>query len=182
MNQNFDEENLDSLEEEELIEILNQEGPFPELLKAMQGKGLSGSIMAVSNEDEGAQAREYIKYHSRLPQSYPHIPEKEIERSKKKLLDKKSSLEEKKMALIILAHVGKVDAYKVLEEYEKDPDQELKIWINMAIQESQAFMISDLKGQPEIRIGRVTKVGRNELCPCGSGKKFKNCCFGESIE
>jgi len=22
------------------------------------------------------------------------------------------------------------------------------------------------------------KVGRNELCPCGSGKKFKKCCGG----
>jgi preprotein translocase subunit SecA len=22
----------------------------------------------------------------------------------------------------------------------------------------------------------VPKVGRNEPCPCGSGKKFKNCC------
>ena len=22
------------------------------------------------------------------------------------------------------------------------------------------------------------KVGRNEPCPCGSGKKFKNCCMG----
>ena len=21
------------------------------------------------------------------------------------------------------------------------------------------------------------KIGRNELCPCGSGKKFKNCCI-----
>jgi SEC-C motif-containing protein len=23
---------------------------------------------------------------------------------------------------------------------------------------------------------RVNKVGRNELCPCGSGKKYKKCC------
>jgi len=23
---------------------------------------------------------------------------------------------------------------------------------------------------------RVKKVGRNELCPCGSGKKYKQCC------
>ena len=23
---------------------------------------------------------------------------------------------------------------------------------------------------------RVEKPGRNELCPCGSGKKFKKCC------
>lgn len=24
--------------------------------------------------------------------------------------------------------------------------------------------------------GRVRKVGRNEVCPCKSGKKFKRCC------
>lgn len=24
-----------------------------------------------------------------------------------------------------------------------------------------------------------TKVGRNDLCPCGSGKKFKHCCQGK---
>jgi uncharacterized protein len=29
-------------------------------------------------------------------------------------------------------------------------------------------------GSPHRRIG--PKVGRNELCPCGSGKKFKHCC------
>ncbi len=28
------------------------------------------------------------------------------------------------------------------------------------------------KGEPR----RVVKVGRNEPCPCGSGKKFKTCC------
>lgn len=182
MNQGFDKENLEKLREEELIEILNQEGPFPELLMAMQKKGLSGSIMAVSNEDEGRQAREYIEYHSKLPKGFPNISEEEIEKSKKNLLDKKSSIEDKKIALIILAHVGSIDAYKILEQYEKNPDKELKVWINMAIQESQAFLISGLKGQPEIRIGRVTKVGRNDKCPCGSGKKFKKCCFGESVE
>ena len=26
----------------------------------------------------------------------------------------------------------------------------------------------------EIKLGR--KIGRNELCPCGSGKKYKKCC------
>jgi uncharacterized protein YecA (UPF0149 family) len=33
---------------------------------------------------------------------------------------------------------------------------------------------------PELEL-RVTqgkqKVGRNDPCPCGSGKKFKNCCL-----
>ena len=23
---------------------------------------------------------------------------------------------------------------------------------------------------------RVSKIGRNDLCPCGSGKKYKQCC------
>ena len=25
------------------------------------------------------------------------------------------------------------------------------------------------------------KIGRNEKCPCGSGKKFKKCCLTESL-
>lgn len=29
-------------------------------------------------------------------------------------------------------------------------------------------------------LASLTKVGRNTLCPCGSGKKVKNCC-GKSI-
>lgn len=24
------------------------------------------------------------------------------------------------------------------------------------------------------------KIGRNDPCPCGSGKKFKKCCLGKS--
>jgi hypothetical protein len=30
---------------------------------------------------------------------------------------------------------------------------------------------------PSIPTGRAPKVGRNDPCPCGSGKKFKNCCM-----
>lgn len=27
-----------------------------------------------------------------------------------------------------------------------------------------------------------TKIGRNDLCPCGSGKKYKKCCLGKDIQ
>ncbi|MYI88720.1 MAG: YecA family protein, partial [Gammaproteobacteria bacterium] len=32
--------------------------------------------------------------------------------------------------------------------------------------------------QPEVTtfVREERKVGRNELCPCGSGKKYKRCC------
>ena len=28
---------------------------------------------------------------------------------------------------------------------------------------------------------QTPKVGRNDPCPCGSGKKFKKCCMGKGI-
>jgi uncharacterized protein YecA (UPF0149 family) len=29
------------------------------------------------------------------------------------------------------------------------------------------------------KIRKFDKVGRNDSCPCGSGKKFKNCCMNK---
>ena len=37
------------------------------------------------------------------------------------------------------------------------------------------YVDGDIKGDRP-SIARVKKVGRNEPCPCGSGKKFKKCC------
>lgn len=31
-----------------------------------------------------------------------------------------------------------------------------------------------MKRKPYVR--QAPKIGRNELCPCGSGKKYKKCC------
>ena len=28
---------------------------------------------------------------------------------------------------------------------------------------------------------KATKVGRNDPCPCGSGKKYKRCCGGAAV-
>ncbi|WP_211365126.1 SEC-C metal-binding domain-containing protein [Rhodovulum strictum] len=35
----------------------------------------------------------------------------------------------------------------------------------------------DRRGQP----ARRAKVGRNDPCPCGSGRKFKKCCGQETV-
>ncbi len=32
-------------------------------------------------------------------------------------------------------------------------------------------------GSPMDDVGRASKVGRNQPCPCGSGKKYKKCCL-----
>jgi preprotein translocase subunit SecA len=50
--------------------------------------------------------------------------------------------------------------------------------------------IEDLKAadqagesQPEPKTirNRTEKAGRNDPCPCGSGKKFKNCCMRKQV-
>ena len=33
---------------------------------------------------------------------------------------------------------------------------------------------------PSKRPRKAESVGRNEPCPCGSGKKFKRCCLGRT--
>jgi hypothetical protein len=32
---------------------------------------------------------------------------------------------------------------------------------------------------PELSQRRAAKIGRNDPCPCGSGKKFKKCCLNK---
>lgn len=32
-----------------------------------------------------------------------------------------------------------------------------------------------------VRSVKIFHVGRNELCPCGSGKKFKKCCWNKAV-
>jgi len=42
--------------------------------------------------------------------------------------------------------------------------------------EDGRWVYVDGKMNPQSAPRRVTKVGRNEPCPCGSGKKYKKCC------
>ena len=35
---------------------------------------------------------------------------------------------------------------------------------------------------PSAGIRRGPKIGRNDPCPCGSGKKYKKCCLGKSLD
>lgn len=45
------------------------------------------------------------------------------------------------------------------------------------------FVLID-KGYRPVEVGmplKKVKIGRNDLCPCGSGKKFKKCCLGKGL-
>ena len=36
-----------------------------------------------------------------------------------------------------------------------------------------------LKELPDETLVRRVKIGRNDTCPCGSGRKFKKCCINK---
>ncbi|ABS33241.1 preprotein translocase subunit SecA [Clostridium botulinum] len=64
----------------------------------------------------------------------------------------------------------KVDTVRYLfhVEVEKAPERE-----KVAKETSTNYDEDSVKKQP---IKKENRIGRNDMCPCGSGKKYKNCC------
>ena len=60
-----------------------------------------------------------------------------------------------------------------------DPEEMRKIREMFADQPDklEKFKPMDLPPTPKQMARRPPRVGRNEPCPCGSGKKFKRCCY-----
>lgn len=63
--------------------------------------------------------------------------------------------------------------WKIIVGIEPDEPEDLTEWERLMNEQTPAFKVSSLPGRP------TTKVGRNEPCPCGSGKKYKKCCGRE---
>ena len=84
----------------------------------------------------------------------------------------KKSKEQSELAPI----VEKYDEYVKVKNDMSDAEEMLKTEKDaemIAMLESEFYDGKEkLKSAPK----RVLKVGRNDTCPCGSGKKYKNCC------
>jgi len=64
--------------------------------------------------------------------------------------------------------------YKQMVEYKAKPLYSLTEWNEIFSAEEQKEFYQEQKKARTIV--RSEKVGRNEPCPCGSGKKYKKCC------
>jgi preprotein translocase subunit SecA len=53
--------------------------------------------------------------------------------------------------------------------------EQAKSYVQTAQQQSEATTNVESEKKKEPIRNRIEKVGRNEPCPCGSGKKYKNC-------
>jgi hypothetical protein len=66
---------------------------------------------------------------------------------------------------------------KPWEFYEPEAmEQRQKAWAEADAELDSADDLGDGLDEPYVRA--EPKVGRNDPCPCGSGKKYKKCCMG----
>lgn len=68
----------------------------------------------------------------------------------------------------------KAKLYKNMVDAKAEWLYELPMWDEIFDAETKKALYLEQKKSGTIIVGK--KVGRNEPCPCGSGKKYKHCC------
>lgn len=63
------------------------------------------------------------------------------------LFDTKATIETKKKALTLLAHLGTITAFRQIEKYYDNPDKDLRQWTALSLQECKMFLESTLTDQ-----------------------------------
>jgi hypothetical protein len=92
---------------------------------------------------------EYFNYGRDLKTNFP--PEL-ILQHKADLFDQSVPLDEKKNLLVLLASQEKVEAFRIIEKYAKNPDPELREWSILALQESRMVIQSSLMDEQQVYI------------------------------
>lgn len=82
--------------------------------------------------------------------------------------------------LYAIALHGREENFDVLDTLSQEEHQQSVMQIGTAVLKLHQYFLAQrtppLPGRPAtVRTG--PKVGRNDPCPCGSGKKFKHCCL-----
>ena len=78
--------------------------------------------------------------------------------------------EDTKVSLVF----DKVKLYKNMVDAKADWLYNLPMWDNIFDAATKKALYLEQKKSGTVVVGK--KVGRNEACPCGSGKKYKHCC------
>jgi len=104
---------------------------------------------------------EYFNYSRDLKNK---LSDKSVIDHQSDLFDPAITLEEKKNLLVLLASQDKVESFRTIEKYAKDPDHELRAWSVLALQESRMVIQSSLMDEQQVYIS--TGLG-------GKGQKLR---------
>jgi preprotein translocase subunit SecA len=62
------------------------------------------------------------------------------------------------------------------EEEEIEDDQDFDFTYDGEVLSLGKSELNSNKNPTQISVRDTPKIGRNDACPCGSGKKYKKCC------
>lgn len=113
------------------------------------------------------ERQEVLKQVEIIEQDYPEYYEK-LKSFMRKLREEESLVRLKDRLLKEYNRLGQICGNGYY--YEKYPQERIK---------AQGVLISDGMDEPYVRSSK--KVGRNDPCPCGSGKKYKQCCMNKQV-
>ena len=72
-------------------------------------------------------------------------------------------------------HIEFDKLYKKMVEYRAEHLYSLPQWNGIFTPDEQKILFKEQKNAKTV-INKGPKIGRNDPCPCGSGKKYKKCC------
>ena len=86
----------------------------------------------------------------------------------------KNPLETMTVDTEVSLHFDNEKLYKNMVDAKADWLYELPQWDAIFDEETRAQLYKEQKASGTVR--KEKKIGRNDPCPCGSGKKYKKCC------
>ena len=89
-------------------------------------------------------------------------------------LKEPNPIEEMEENTVVSLAFDKEKLYKNMVDAKAEWLYELPQWDEIFTKEKQKELYREQKASGTIR--REKKIGRNDPCPCGSGKKYKQCC------
>ena len=152
-----------------------QEDVFKKFYETFQN--MNGRFHILEHRIPVDQQMEYFKYSSKIRKMKQVADDIDYEQYMIDLSDSELSKEEKKKTLSILANSKQVKAYRLLERYVSNPDDELVNWAYMALMESRITLESELSGEKQIYIstglgGKGESIRFYALVLSSEGKSF----------
>ena len=89
-------------------------------------------------------------------------------------LKEPNPIEEMEEDTVVSLAFDKEKLYKNMVDAKAEWLYELPQWDNIFSEEKRKELYKEQKASGTVR--KEKKVGRNDPCPCGSGKKYKKCC------
>lgn len=89
-------------------------------------------------------------------------------------LKEENPIEEMEEDTVVSLAFDKEKLYKNMVAAKADWLYELPQWDSILSEEKRKELYKEQKESGTIR--KEKKIGRNDPCPCGSGKKYKKCC------